>query len=42
MLDFPKQWAIEIVKKCCFGQFYHSKIKVLQIAQLLAKADTGV
>ena len=25
-----------IWQKCCFGQFYHSRIEVLQIAQLLA------
>ena len=28
-----------ICQNCCFDQFYHSKIEVLQIAQLLAKAD---
>ena len=37
-----KNWHLAIWQNWCFGQFDHSKIEVLQIAQLLAKADALV
>ena len=40
----PKKiiWHLATWQNWCFGQFCHSEIEVLQIAEILAKANTLV